>query len=602
MLSERSEHRQWAINKIKESLESYEVRPILFVGSGLSQRYIDDAPSWDGLLEKLINICPDDYVKNDLMYYKQTCDSDFGVNPAIGTELADAYADWAWNEGKESDEFPDRIYEQGNKEMFIKHKVSEYFKDISPDSVEDIDKNQEEIELLRDIGAHAIITTNYDTTLESIFPEEYNVITGESVYDIDFTSIGEIFKIHGCATEPESIVLTEDDYKKFMYEKRYLTSKLLTYFAEHPVIILGYDAGDLNVTSILSDLNTVRNENEKDLLDNIFHLNHSRGISDGEPDEKYRVINHEDGGRTRIRSISAENYSWVYETASYDSELSAVKVKHLRDLVNSTYSIVTEDAPRKDVQIEILQQTSEEKELSSMVGLLPMDDDSNTSKIIRQLLIDKKESDIEEDENLETKLALSTLTWLGSPDQTLNSIESILRYRKNADEVDLNQDRIKHLLNSSLENGFHGGDWLARVEEDAGDILQDLAENVSKKNKAQRLETICLALGKEEPLRLIATNTELEEYNLNTREFMSIINHPAEERINRYGPGEKIRYPGGEAKAVDLIGNNERTEEILNSLTDALLGEIDCDFSTEKTHFRKAELIDIYNKLKYQSS
>lgn len=593
MLSERSNHRQWAVRKLKESLKSYEVRPILFIGSGLSQRYLDDAPSWDGLLEDLITTCPDDYVKNNLMYYKQTCDSDVGVNPAIGTELANAYADWAWGEGKGADEFPNWIYEQEDKEMFLKYKVSEHFKNISPESIEDIDKNQEEIELLRDIGAHAIITTNYDTTLESIFPEEYNVIVGESVYEIDFTSIGEIFKIHGCATNPESIVITESDYRKFMHEKRYLTSKLLTYFAEHPVIILGYDAGDRNVTGVLSDLNTVTNEDEKDLVDNIFHLNHSRGISDGDPDERYRVINHQDGGRTRIRSISAEDYSWIYEAANYDSELSAVKVKHLRDPINSTYSIVTEDAPRKEVQIEILQQTSGEKELSSMVGLMPMDN-SNNSEIIRQLLIDEKEDDFEEDEDMDTRLALSTLTWLDNKDQTLSSDETILKYRMNVDEVTMNSDRVDHLLHSSLENGFHGADWLLRVEGEVDNILREMAENVAKKNKAQRLEWIYLTLGKEEHLQIIASNPELETYNLNNQEFISMVNDPVEERINRYGPGSKIKYPGGEIGTSELIGDDERTEEILNSLTDALLEKVGYKFSNEKTYFRKTELVKIY--------
>jgi len=62
--------------------------------------------------------------------------------------------------------------------------------------------------------------------------------------------IGEIFKIHGCITDPAGIVLTDDDYEDWNNKKKYLSAKLLTYFLEHPVLIIGYSAQDPNVLSI----------------------------------------------------------------------------------------------------------------------------------------------------------------------------------------------------------------------------------------------------------------------------------------------------------------------------------------------------------------
>ncbi|GAB7017970.1 hypothetical protein JCM18750_08310 [Halostagnicola bangensis] len=42
---------------IRETVGSKPVQPILFVGSGLSKRYIS-GPSWDGLLSDLAADCP----------------------------------------------------------------------------------------------------------------------------------------------------------------------------------------------------------------------------------------------------------------------------------------------------------------------------------------------------------------------------------------------------------------------------------------------------------------------------------------------------------------------------------------------------------------
>ncbi|RKD94756.1 SIR2 family protein [Halopiger aswanensis] len=591
MLSDRSSHRQWATKKLKETIDEYDLRPILFIGSGISQRYLDDAPSWDGLLRELINECPDTHIDYPLEYYKQKYS-----NPRIGTEIADAYAEWAW-EVRETSIFPDWTYEHENREVFLKQKVSEKFDDLSPDSIEDFDKNIEEAKILQEIGPHAIITTNYDTVIEEVFPDEYNTIVGEQVYDVDFTSIGEIYKIHGCTNEPESIIITENDYQRFLNRKKYLSAKLLTYFAEHPVVILGYDITDQNVTTILSDLDTVTTDDENDLLENIFHIDFTRGISNNDDLQKYSVVNHEDGGRSRVRSISAEDYSWIYETLTYESELSAVKIKHLRELMNNTYKVVTQDAPRKKVQIEILQQASDEDELTNMLGVLPMDGDSESADILRKYLINQKESETRDGENLQTNLELATLTFIGDKNQTLSSDEVVLMMRKEIDELDWNDDRCELLIHSSLENGLHGVEWLLMHNEDISEVLHDIAGKVGKKNKAQRLEYILYVLGEEEPLQTLSENESIQQYKLNYEEFLENINNPVEERVGRYGASDTIHYPDGETTYDELLGDQEKTEKVLNSLNEAILPDtgVELGRTNPKMYFRAAELVKIAN-------
>lgn len=50
-------YEQQIINDITVTLEALQVQPILFIGSGMSQRYFD-APNWKGLMELLAEKCP----------------------------------------------------------------------------------------------------------------------------------------------------------------------------------------------------------------------------------------------------------------------------------------------------------------------------------------------------------------------------------------------------------------------------------------------------------------------------------------------------------------------------------------------------------------
>ncbi|MCU1253431.1 MAG: transporter [Edaphobacter sp.] len=108
--------------------------------------------------------------------------------------------------------------------------------EITPKAVSGITdvKMQAEINTLQGVRPHALITTNYDQFLETVFPE-YQPVIGQSIIQGTQILTGEIFKIHGCVSDYPSLVFTQEDYEEFARKKKYLSAKLLTYFSEHPL-------------------------------------------------------------------------------------------------------------------------------------------------------------------------------------------------------------------------------------------------------------------------------------------------------------------------------------------------------------------------------
>jgi len=342
------QYQQEVREDVSATLRNTGCQPILFIGSGFSKRYAG-MPSWEDLLRALAEQCPE--IDKDFAYYKQK----YKDLPLIAGMFADNYREWAWGKGRKS--FPASYFEDSTPaDIFIKKAVSDLLSVFDVSHEAGTTAGAKELAALRKINPHAIVTTNYDQLLEPIF-SEYEVVVGQKILRQPYLSIGEIFKIHGCVSDPLSLVLTDSDYAAFETDKKYLSAKLLTYFAEHPLLFVGYSANDPNIRSVLYDVDRMARANFA-LMPNVYILEWSEGVESTYP-ARDRVLAVGDGREIRVKSISASSFQWVFEAFASGEALEKVNMKLLRSLLARTVDLVRRDVPTKRVEIDF--QTLEHK-------------------------------------------------------------------------------------------------------------------------------------------------------------------------------------------------------------------------------------------------
>lgn len=369
MHTSEERYREDIHNDVRECLSEKGGQPILFLGSGISRRYFG-APGWRGLLTEMANRCKG--INHEFAYYEQS----FSSLRHVGQEFASLYKEWAWSEGR--DEFPPDYFGAGfPQDIFLKHKVAEFLQDLTPEelSLKEESNNSQELRQLQAIRPHAIVTTNYDVFLERLFPE-YKSIIGQQILSAESAFFGEIFKIHGCVTKPETLVLTDTDYADFQAKKKYLSAKMLTFFLEHPVLLVGYSAEDPNIRAILSDIDLIL-ATKGGLIPNIFLLRRTKGREDDSRRSTEELIPVEGDRRVRIRSIVTDDFKWVFEAFTAKDAMERIRPKLLRGLLARTYDLVRHDIPKRTLEVDysVLERAvAQEDELAKLYGITVVGD------------------------------------------------------------------------------------------------------------------------------------------------------------------------------------------------------------------------------------
>jgi hypothetical protein len=354
---------------IKNCLSELGCQPIIFGGAGLSRRYVNGL-SWFELLEAIAE--QNSEVTDSIAFLFQK----HGSLLEVAEQLIPHFHAWAWGEGKQH--FDSSLFSPITQPAeFIKFFVAKYIAELPlneamkacPLSL------QKEIEQFKAIRPHSIITTNYDTLCETIFPEHTRIV-GQKIIRAPGISVGEIFKIHGCVTDYREIVLTTSDYNNWTNKKKYLSAKLLTYLLEHPVLIVGYSAHDPNVLAILRDIDEIL-ACPGSLVSNIFYVIYDENLTETSSPPSDILLDLGNGNSMRINAIYAKDFSWVYQAFEANSSLENVNPKLLRALMARTYDLVRHDIPRMGVQVDFAtleQAVASDGSLPKLLGITGLND------------------------------------------------------------------------------------------------------------------------------------------------------------------------------------------------------------------------------------
>ena len=100
-----------------------------------------------------------------------------------------------------------------------------------------------------------VVTTNYDQLIEQAFRAK-GVAASIIVDDADVPSATEpyLIKIHGCISRPNSCIISEEDYYRWLSSESELKNLLRALFTTLRVVFVGYSLADVNFRLLLSEL------------------------------------------------------------------------------------------------------------------------------------------------------------------------------------------------------------------------------------------------------------------------------------------------------------------------------------------------------------
>lgn len=321
---------------INEFILNYKNHPVLFIGTGISLRYLKNSFTWNGLLEKIAF----DLTENE-EYYLDLKSKCYENKKCRFDKLANIL-EQDFNEILSKDRngkfenINDIFYENMKKEIHLS-RFKIYISQLLSNE-EHKEEMQEEITELKKIRKNigSVITTNYDTFIEKIF--NFNPLIGNNI--LLSNPYGSVYKIHGCISEQEQIIVTEKDYKSFFEKYELIRAQLLSLFIHNPIIFMGYSISDENIKNILKTIFTYIEPNSEEaekIRKNFLLIEHDRGSSSEEIVE--HDIDMEEFSLIRINKIKTDNFIPLYTALSnLNLPVSAMDIRKVQNIVKEIYS------------------------------------------------------------------------------------------------------------------------------------------------------------------------------------------------------------------------------------------------------------------------
>ena len=332
---------------IDQVIGKFNTTPFLFVGSGMTRRYLG-LPDWKGLLEHFAKKIKDDPYSYRVYESKaKSVPCEMGIMPKIA-ELIQRDFDEKWFLNKRirtvDHAVCQKILENGLSPF--KAEIAEYIKSIGEIPA----LYKKEVEAIYSISEKSIagvITTNYDSFLEDHF-KGYKKYVGQS--QLIFSAIqgvAEIYKIHGSTEAPESIIINEKDYKEFNAKSAYLAAKLMTIFMEYPIVFMGYSISDSNIQNIMRAIVNCLDEVQLQRLRDRFVFIEYEPEKVGYEISEYSIMF--DKKELPMTKITLSDYLPLYQAIG--KKRAKIPVRLLRKFKQDLYSYVVTNTPTSTLRV-----------------------------------------------------------------------------------------------------------------------------------------------------------------------------------------------------------------------------------------------------------
>lgn len=337
-----------------ELLKEKAAGAFLFLGSGFSRRYIG-LEDWKGLLQRFCE------PGKKFEYYLSKVDGDY---PEAAKLLSVDFNERWWSEAQFESSRARHGARISTSSSALRVEICEYLSSLTSSFPGGVLLNSE-VDIIRRLNVDGVITTNWDCFAEHLFPD-YKVYVGQG--DLLFASpqeVGEIYKIHGGCSDPESLVLTSDDYSLFSSRNPYLAAKLITVFVEHPVVFIGYSLSDPNIQSILRSISScIGSKNVGKLRKNLIFLQRPDGDEQDSVSESFYAI---DSEQIPIVLVKTNDFGKIYSALEHTKR--KVPARVLRFCKEQMYEIVKNGDTEKKISVVDIESIAKGDDVEFLVGV-----------------------------------------------------------------------------------------------------------------------------------------------------------------------------------------------------------------------------------------
>lgn len=315
---------------IRDFVSNFRTYPVLFVGTGMSLRYFTQSYSWPNLLRKVIV----DLTGDDEMYLN--IDSRYNSEcPKVAEEIERLFNTSLENDRHGKFERINDLFFENKRNGIDVSRFKLYLAEIlRGESIRP--EMEDEIKALTKIRKNisSIITTNYDNLIEKIF--NFSPLVGNDI--LLSNPYGSVYKIHGSLEKPESLIITNKDYKAFNSKYELIRAQLLSLFVHNPIIFMGYSLQDENIIKILKTIFAyvdVNSDIAEKVRNNFLVVEWQKDSTNEEVIEYDVVI---DGMKIKVNKIKTDNFLAIYDALSeLNLPISAMDIRKVQNIVGEIY-------------------------------------------------------------------------------------------------------------------------------------------------------------------------------------------------------------------------------------------------------------------------